>query len=71
MQKIDTLSPSFFFGLIGYAVEGSGRGFWIGSVVVWLALVGVIVLAAALAKSANGETTKANSLVLHALEPAE
>lgn len=71
MQKIDTLSPSFFFGLVGYAVEGTGRGFWIGAVVVWLALVCAILFAAALAKPTDGNQAKQIAPLPHFLEPAE
>ena len=49
MYKIDTLSPSFFAGLIGYAVTGSGAGFWIGAAGAWLALTALILIAAAAA----------------------
>ncbi|MCA1662118.1 MAG: hypothetical protein LC648_08180 [Novosphingobium sp.] len=67
MPKIDILSPALFAGLIGYSVSETAAGFWIGAASVWLALTGIIVIAAALARPSD-QSHEGRKL---ALEPAE
>ena len=56
MTRIDTLSPSLFAGLIGYAASDSGVGFWIGAVGSWFMLTALVVIAAGLADGASSRS---------------
>lgn len=68
MPKLDILSPAFFSGLIGYAATGTGAGFWIGAVGVWLTLFGLVLVSVAVARTPDDEAADLNHRIL---EPAE
>ena len=46
-MKIDTLSPAFIAGFVGYAMTGTAVGFAIAAVIAWFALTALLVVAVA------------------------
>jgi hypothetical protein len=63
MDRIDTLSPSFFGGLLGYALTETGTGFWIGAAATWFALTALVILAAALSSEARARDRVSRKII--------
>jgi hypothetical protein len=58
MQKIDTMSPTFFAGFIGYALSGTGMGFAIAAALSWFLITFLFVIAVAVGRNPASEAAK-------------
>jgi hypothetical protein len=61
-RRFDLLSPSFFAGLVGYAIWNTGEAFLIGAAATWISLFALLLVA-----SFEGYEKQADGR----LEPAE